>query len=237
MNEDGSEFNSARRKHWLAATGLTLAFVYVPQLAALIFGPLSECGHCVAIYAKVYLIAPGSLLGLFIVSKLPSASAASDFYGFVLPGILSTLILLAGAITITASIRRVPLVLWLAALAMIFPIWFLLFSPVLEQVDNFAVVSPERKNPEQPLPDIVFVLLDELPLATLVDREGLVDASLFPGFARLQSMSDWYFNTISVSDSTGTAVPSILTSRYPGKGRRCARRFRARRTQLCLLRQ
>jgi hypothetical protein len=119
MNEDGSGFNSARRKHWIVASGLTLAFVYLPQLAALFSGPLSECGHCVAIYAKVYVIAPGSLLGLFIVSKLPSVSAASDFYGFVLPGILSTLVLLAGATTITASIRRVPLVLWLAALATI----------------------------------------------------------------------------------------------------------------------
>jgi len=105
----------------------------------------------------------------------------------------------------------------LAALAIVFPLWFLLFSPVLEQVDNFAVISPDRQNPDQALPDIVFVILDELPLATLLDNNGQVDESLFPGFARLQSMSDWYFNTTSVSDSTGAAVPAILTSRYPGK--------------------
>ena len=116
IEEDGG-FNSARRKHWLTATGLTLAFVYLPQLSALVFGPLSECDHCVAIYAKVYLIVPGSLLGLFIVSNLPLGSPPSDLYGFILPGIVLTLILLAGAITITASVRRVPLVLWLAALA------------------------------------------------------------------------------------------------------------------------
>ena len=117
MNDEESFFNSARRKHWLVAAGLTLAFVYVPQLAPLVFGPLSECGRCVAIYAKAYVIVPGSLLGLLIVSKLPLANTSSDFFGFILPGAISTLIMLAGAITITASIRRVPLVLWLAALA------------------------------------------------------------------------------------------------------------------------
>jgi len=103
----------------------------------------------------------------------------------------------------------------LAALALIFPIWFLLFSPVLEQIENFAAVPAERENSDQALPDIVFVLLDELPLATLVNETGQVDETLFPGFARLQSISNWYFDTTSVSDGTGAAVPAILTSRYP----------------------
>jgi len=103
----------------------------------------------------------------------------------------------------------------LAALAVLFPVWFLLFSPVLDQVDNYAVVPTDRNNPDQPLADIVFVLLDELPLVTLVDGNGQIDKSLFPGFARLQSISNWYFDTTSVSDGTGAAVPAILTSRYP----------------------
>ncbi|MDX2416742.1 MAG: sulfatase-like hydrolase/transferase [Xanthomonadales bacterium] len=105
----------------------------------------------------------------------------------------------------------------LAALAVLFPFWFLLFSPVLNQVDNYAAVPTDRKTTDRPLPDIVFVLLDELPMATLVDDQGQVDGSLFPGFARLQSISNWYFNTTSVSDGTTGAVPAILTSRYPGK--------------------
>lgn len=105
----------------------------------------------------------------------------------------------------------------LAVFAVIFPLWFLLFSPVLEQVENFAAVPADRNDQDQLLPDIVFVVLDELPLATLVDDLGQVDKSLFPGFARLQSMSNWYFNTTSVSDGTGAAVPAILTGRYPDK--------------------
>ncbi len=103
----------------------------------------------------------------------------------------------------------------LALLAAMFPLWFVFFSPVLEQVDYFAAVSPVQQNPGQDLPDIVFVILDELPLATLIDENGNIDKSLFPGFARLQSISDWYFDTISVSDGTGAAVPAILTGQYP----------------------
>lgn len=103
----------------------------------------------------------------------------------------------------------------LVALAVLFPVWFLLFSPVLKQVDNYAVVPTERKAPEQPLPDIVFLILDQLPLAILVDDKGQIDKSLFPGFARLQSMSNWYFDTTSVSDGTATAVPAILSSLFP----------------------
>jgi len=105
----------------------------------------------------------------------------------------------------------------LAAMAVLFPLWFLLFSPVLDQVDNYAAVPTDRNNPDQALPDIVFVLLDELPLATLVDDKGQIDKTLFPGFARLQSISNWYFDTTSVSDGTGAAVPAILTSRYPSE--------------------
>ena len=117
MNDDGSLVSPTRRKYWLTAMALTLGFVYVPQLAPLFFGPLSECGHCVAIYAKLFLIVPGSLLGLFIVDQLPFGIPSSNLLGFILPGSLLTLLLLAAAITITASIRRVALALWLAALA------------------------------------------------------------------------------------------------------------------------
>jgi hypothetical protein len=116
MNEDGTAVSPARRKHWLVAMALTLAFVYLPQLAPLFFGPLSECGHCVIIYAKLFVIVPGSLMGLVIVSKLPFVPS-SDLEGFILPGTVLTLLLLAAAITITASIRRMALVLWLALLA------------------------------------------------------------------------------------------------------------------------
>jgi len=105
----------------------------------------------------------------------------------------------------------------LAVPAAIFPLWFLLFSPVLDQMESYAAATPNQKANGALLPDIVFVILDELPLATLLDDADQVDTRLFPGFARLQALSTWYSDTTSVSDSTGAALPAILTSRFPGK--------------------
>ncbi len=104
----------------------------------------------------------------------------------------------------------------LAVFAAIFPLWFLLFSTVTEPFESFAAVPLDRQASDKPLPDIVFVILDELPLATLLNDKMQIDAALFPGFARLQSMSNWYYNTTSVSDGTVDAVPAILTGQYPG---------------------
>ena len=103
----------------------------------------------------------------------------------------------------------------LAIPALIFPLWFLVSSPSLQQVDGFSDTPLERLNPEPPSADIIFVVLDELPMATLLGKDDQVDQELFPGFARLQSISDWYYNTTTVSDGTLDAVPSILTGLYP----------------------
>lgn len=105
----------------------------------------------------------------------------------------------------------------MAAIAVVFPAWFLLASPSLERMDSFASMPPERLDPEQPLPNIVFVVLDELPIATLLDDNHQVNEKLFPGFARLQSISNWYYDTTTASPGTVDAVPAILTGRFPSQ--------------------
>ena len=62
---------------------------------------------------------------------------------------------------------------------------------------------------------VVVVVLDELPLVTLLDRDGGIDESLFPGFARLARMSTWYRNTTSNQTFTKEALPALLTGTYP----------------------
>lgn len=62
---------------------------------------------------------------------------------------------------------------------------------------------------------VVFVVLDELPLATLLGRDGRIDESLFPGFARLAGMSTWYRNTTANQTFTKEALPALLTGSYP----------------------
>ncbi|MCP4570946.1 MAG: hypothetical protein GY838_01215 [bacterium] len=60
---------------------------------------------------------------------------------------------------------------------------------------------------------VVLVILDELPLATLLDSTSDIDERLFPNFNRLAAQATWYPRTASVSGATLRAVPSILTGR------------------------
>lgn len=66
---------------------------------------------------------------------------------------------------------------------------------------------------------VAVVVLDELPLASLLTTDGLINASRFPNFARLAGTATWYRNATSVNPSTPESVPSILTGQYPEEGR------------------
>lgn len=64
---------------------------------------------------------------------------------------------------------------------------------------------------------VVLLILDELPLASLLDEHLEIDDARYPNFARLASTATWFRNATSVSDGTIHAVPAILTGRYPRK--------------------
>jgi hypothetical protein len=64
---------------------------------------------------------------------------------------------------------------------------------------------------------IVVVLLDELPVNTLLDDRGRIDARRYPGFAELARDGTWFKNAYSVYDSTDRAQPAIMDGNYPSK--------------------
>ncbi|MDG4797330.1 sulfatase-like hydrolase/transferase [Micromonospora sp. WMMD1082] len=66
-------------------------------------------------------------------------------------------------------------------------------------------------------PPVVMLILDELPLVSLLDRAGAVDADRFPHFAELAAASTWYRNATGVSGWTPYALPAMLTGRYPAE--------------------
>jgi hypothetical protein len=65
---------------------------------------------------------------------------------------------------------------------------------------------------------IVFLQLDELPLASLMDEAGEINQALFPNFARLATEGTWYRNAFSDSIATTQSVPAILTGNQGEKG-------------------
>lgn len=64
-------------------------------------------------------------------------------------------------------------------------------------------------------PPVVVLVLDELPLVSLLGPDGRVDAQRFPHFAELAGGSTWYRNSTAVGGWTPYALPAMLSGRYP----------------------
>ncbi len=62
---------------------------------------------------------------------------------------------------------------------------------------------------------IVMVLLDELPVNTLLDADGELDKKRYPGVAELAESSTWFKNAYTVYDSTERAQPAIMDGNLP----------------------
>jgi Sulfatase len=126
--------------------------------------------------------------------------------------------LIAGALAAVVYHRFSATRLWLryAALA---PIGFVALFLVLSPTSRLLGAEPgvAEVEVENPVP-VVVVVLDELPLETLLDGAGNVDAELFPSFAALASDAHWFRDATTVSSSTWHAVPAIDTGNLPEDG-------------------
>lgn len=68
-------------------------------------------------------------------------------------------------------------------------------------------------------PPVAVVVFDQLPLVSLLNRDGAVDRGLYPNFAALADEATWFRNASAVSGWTQWALPAILTGHYPAPGR------------------
>ena len=149
-------------------------------------------------------------LGVLVVIRLVGQSG--------LPGPLTAALAVAGGIALWAAVSRWAGVrLWLQYLGL-FPLllgaWFLATDPVRGLVLDVDGASGESASVGDPAP-VLLVVLDELPLASLLDEGDRIDGEQFPNLARLAEDATWYRNTTGVSPTTPEAVPPILTGRYP----------------------
>jgi hypothetical protein len=62
---------------------------------------------------------------------------------------------------------------------------------------------------------VLLIVMDEVPLLSLLDKDGLIDAALYPNLAALAGEGVWFRNATAVSDDTRWAVPAIVSGRYP----------------------
>ncbi|HIG42419.1 MAG: sulfatase-like hydrolase/transferase [bacterium] len=96
----------------------------------------------------------------------------------------------------------------------LFPLMFL-FSPdiqgLLSKKSKVPIPQIDIKNPVP----VIMIIFDELPLVSLLDKNGDIDEVRFPSFSLLASRSTWYRNATTSAESSLQAVPAILTGKYP----------------------
>lgn len=160
------------------------------------------------------LIAGGlaASLGMQLLERIPglkSAAASVLAAGAVLLG--------GGAVVLFYRYRGArSFVRFAAASSLLLPILFLLSSPTSRLVIRQSAAISGSSLIGNPVP-VVMLVLDELPIASLMDAGGGIDAAMFPNFARLAAGSTWFRNATTVHDFTEIAVPAIMTGSYGDK--------------------
>lgn len=112
--------------------------------------------------------------------------------------------------------ERVFFLYFLVPGAIVFPLWFWITCPLTTPFqpgrDFNWTAGQELKTSATP---VVMIIFDELPLNSLLNRDGSIDSIHFPNFAALAKNASWFPNTVTVHTITRGAVPAILTGRYP----------------------
>lgn len=129
----------------------------------------------------------------------------------VVVGLLGAMV--AAVLVLRSSSSRMFL-RYLAVAPVLFLALFVFAAPVAAVISGDqaeSVAGTSIKNPKR----VVMIVMDELPLESLLDGTGKIDAELYPNFAALAGTSTWYRNDTSVAPFTEQAVPALLTGNYP----------------------
>ena len=189
----------------------------------------------VGLIGIVCLALPTLLLGIEVAFTRFGATAASIAHSLVLTALGGVLLMpilkRTEALGAVQSIGLALLIAGVAALSygrfggvrsfmtalspaiIVVPALFLMNPDVREAVvktdDLFA---PARIGNAPP---IVFVVFDEFPTNSLLDKHHEIDEVRYPNFARLANGAGWYRNASTVSSQTVWAVPAIVAGTYP----------------------
>jgi len=135
-------------------------------------------------------------------------------------GILLLLLATAVGLALAYAYRRWPALGQLLRVAAVGPLVFVALFVFVSPAS--AVVLAREGESSGPgaartseHPPVVLLVLDELPLLSLLGPDGAIDARRFPNFAELAAGSTWYRNATGVSGFTPFALPAMLNGRYP----------------------
>jgi hypothetical protein len=195
------EFFAARGSTRWDAVVFALVLLLVPPLVLLALEALVPALHPVFV---------GCLVALFVLQAIGGLGAP----GWLLVAAAAALGAGGALLYLRAPAARTALTV-LGPAPLLFLALFLFNSDVTQLSFEAGSAHAARKAPRAP---VVLVVFDELPLNSLLDAQGRIDAKRFPSFAGLASGSTWFERATTVAEGTTHAVPAILTGRFPRAG-------------------
>ncbi|MBI4772743.1 MAG: sulfatase-like hydrolase/transferase [Deltaproteobacteria bacterium] len=207
-----AEFFVARRSEpidiMILAAVLSLAVPLVPVVIEIAVGLVNSKAR-----KACHLFFVGVLVALIILPALKRAN-------FFAIGPLLTAAAVAGLVFAFAYVRFRAARMFVSVLApavIIFPALFLFHSPVNRLL--FRVEPVLHSTGLGSTPPIVMLVLDEMSSVSLMDERQHIDPVRFPNFAALAENATWFRNATTVVEVTETALPALLTGRYPTERR------------------
>jgi Sulfatase len=208
--KDNPEFFAARGSSGFDIVSFSVLLVVLPPLLLLGIELLAGLAGRRA-REVVHLVLIAGLVALIAAQALKKSIDAAD-------PLLIVLSLAIGAAVAALYARTEPVRSFLQVLSpapLVFLALFLFTDPISKLA--FPDEAQARTIGGVTRAPIVVVLLDELPVTTLMDDRGRIDAARFPGFGELARSATWFKNAYTVYDSTERAQPAIMDGNLPEK--------------------
>jgi hypothetical protein len=206
--KDNPEFFAARGSSGFDIVSFSVLLVVLPPAVLLAIELLvGLAGRPARRGAHVMLL--GALVALVAAQALKKSIDASDT-------VLIVLSIALGAALAALWLRAEPVRSFLNVLSPA-PLVFLALFLFSSQISELAFPDEAGARTIGGVTDapIVVVMLDELPVNTLVDDRGEIDAARYPGFAELARDATWFKNAYTIYDSTERAQPAIMDGNLP----------------------
>jgi hypothetical protein len=200
------EFFAARGSTRWDAIVFALVLLFVPP--AILLALESIFGRSVR--WAVHSVFVAGLVALFVLQAIRGWNAS----GWLLVAVAVAVGAAAAELYLRAGAARLALTV-LAPAPLLFLALFLFNSDVsrLSLSTETAQAAGERASTPT-----VLIAFDELPVNSLLDAQGRIDAARFPNFGRLARGSTWFEHATTVGEGTTHAIPAILTGRFPKAG-------------------
>ena len=136
-----------------------------------------------------------------------------------LPGLVSVAIAIATGLVAAYAYPRFAPLRWLLTAAspaiVVFPAALLFYSPASDALFGPRIPVVARATVSHPTP-VFLLVFDEFCGTSLIGADREINALRYPHFAEFAEHASWFRNATSVHWRTLSAVPAILTGKYPG---------------------